>query len=424
MKALIFGGPGQRSWESTADPGISEPTDVVVKVDTTTICGTDLHILKGDVPAVTEGRVLGHEAVGTVVETGAAVSSLKKGDRVLVPAITSCGRCGPCKRGMAAHCEAVGGIGWIFGHLIDGVQSEYARVPYAETSVHLVPEGVSDEQVLFLADILPTGFEIGVQNGGVAPGDTVAVVGAGPVGLAAMMTGAIAGAGRIIAVDVAESRLKHAPKFGATHTVVAGEDAEAQIGEITGGEGVDVAMEAVGVPGDLRPLHAHREGGRNRREHRRARRAHDAAPRGALDQEHHHHHRPGQRLDDSDAALARARRQDPGRPARHPSVQARRDHGRLRRVRRRRRERRAEGGPDGELAPLRAASHRSREAVAQREPQCDGDERRPRERADSEAREPRRAEALVGRLAARIRGGRAGERDSPGAGFVPAIATP
>ncbi len=248
MKALIFGGPGQRSWESADDPGINEPTDVVVKVDTTTICGTDLHILKGDVPAVTEGRVLGHEAVGTVVETGAAVSSLNKGDRVLVPAITSCGRCGPCKRGMAAHCEAVGGIGWIFGHLIDGVQSEYARVPYAETSVHLVPEGVSDEQVIFLADILPTGFEIGVQNGGVAPGDTVAVVGAGPVGLAAMMTGAIAGAGRIIAVDVAESRLKHALKCGATHTVVADDDAEAQIGEITGGEGVDVAMEAVGIP--------------------------------------------------------------------------------------------------------------------------------------------------------------------------------
>ena len=140
---------------------------MIVKVDTTTICGTDLHILKGDVPAVTEGRILGHEAVGTVVETGAAVSGLKKGDRVLVPAITSCGRCGPCKVGMAAHCEAVGGIGWIFGHLIDGVQAEYARVPYAETSVHAVPEGVSDEQVLFLADILPTGYEIGVQNGGV-----------------------------------------------------------------------------------------------------------------------------------------------------------------------------------------------------------------------------------------------------------------
>ena len=248
MKSLIFGGPGQRSWESTADPGISEPTDVIVKVDATTICGTDLHILKGDVPAVTEGRVLGHEAVGTVVETGAAVSSLKKGDRVLVPAITSCGRCAPCKQGMAAHCEAVGGIGWIFGHLIDGVQSEYARVPYAETSVHAVPEGIADEQVLFLADILPTGYEIGVQNGGVGPGDTVAVVGAGPVGLAAIMTGAIAGASRIIAVDLAESRLRHAEACGATHTVVAGDGAEERIAEITGGEGVDVAIEAVGIP--------------------------------------------------------------------------------------------------------------------------------------------------------------------------------
>src|SRR3954454_8063503 len=237
MKALVFGGPGEKAWDSVPDPGIQEPTDVIVKVDTTTICGTDLHILKGDVPAVTEGRILGHEAVGTIVETGAAVSSLKEGDRVLVPAITSCGRCGPCKAGMAAHCEALGGIGWIFGHLIDGVQAELARVPYAETSVHAVPEGVSDEQVLFLADILPTGFEIGVQNGRVKPGDAVAVVGAGPVGLAAMMTAEIAGAARIVAVDVAESRLNHAREFGATHTVMAGEDAERQIFELTEGAG-------------------------------------------------------------------------------------------------------------------------------------------------------------------------------------------
>lgn len=248
MKALVFGGPGQRSWDNVEDPGIQDPTDVIVKVDTTTICGTDLHILKGDVPAVTEGRILGHEAVGTVLETGSAVSSLKAGDKVLVPAITSCGRCGPCKAGMAAHCEAVGGIGWIFGHLIDGVQAQYARVPYAETSVHVVPEGVSDEQVLFLADILPTGYEIGVQNGRVQPGDTIAVVGAGPVGLAAMMTGAIAGAGRIIAVDTAESRLRHAQNCGATHTVVGGDSAEEEILALTDGAGVDVAMEAVGIP--------------------------------------------------------------------------------------------------------------------------------------------------------------------------------
>lgn len=248
MKALVFGGAGERSWNTVDDPGIEEPTDVIVKVDMTTICGTDLHILKGDVPAVTEGRVLGHEAVGTVVETGSAVSSLKEGDRVLVPAITSCGSCLPCKQGMAAHCEAVGGIGWIFGHLIDGVQAEFARVPYAETSVHVVPAGVSNEQVIFLADILPTGYEIGVQYGRVKLGDSVAVVGSGPVGLAAMMAATVTGASRIIAVDLEASRLKRAESFGATHTVVSGEDAEQQILELTDGHGVDVAMEAVGLP--------------------------------------------------------------------------------------------------------------------------------------------------------------------------------
>ena len=248
MKALVYHGPGEKAWESAEDPAIRDPTDVIVKVDTTTICGTDLHILKGDVPAVTDGRILGHEAVGTVVETGSAVSSLAEGDRVLVPAITSCGRCSYCKLGMPAHCEAVGGIGWIFGHLIDGVQAELARVPFAETSVHAVPEGVTDEQVIFLADILPTGFEIGVQNGRVKPGDSVAVVGAGPVGLAAIMTAALAGAGRIIAIDLAPSRLAHAKEFGATDAIESGEDVERQVADLTDGMGVNVAMEAVGIP--------------------------------------------------------------------------------------------------------------------------------------------------------------------------------
>ncbi len=248
MKALVYQGPGNKLWESADDPGIQDPTDVIVKVDTTTICGTDLHILKGDVPTVTDGRTLGHEAVGTVVETGAAVNRLKQGDRVLVPAITSCGRCGTCKRGIPAHCETVGGIGWIFGHLIDGVQAEFARVPYAETSVHLVPDGVTDEQVLFLADILPTGFEIGVQNGRVKPGDSVAVVGAGPVGLAAIMTAAITGASRIIAIETTSSRLEHAKEFGATHALAAGDEAEQQILDLTDGRGVDVSIEAVGIP--------------------------------------------------------------------------------------------------------------------------------------------------------------------------------
>jgi alcohol dehydrogenase len=249
MKALVYHGPGQKSWDTVDDPKTTEPTDVVVRIDTTTICGTDLHILKGDVPAVEPGRVLGHEAVGTVVETGSAVSSLRDGDRVLVPAITSCGRCAYCKRGMPSHCQAVGGIGWIFGHLVDGTQAEYARVPYAETSVHAVPEGVSDEQVLFLADILPTGFEVGVRNGRVAPGDVVAVVGAGPVGLAAIMTARLSGASRIIAVDPMASRRAHAERFGADDTLSGGEDLDELIASGTaGGLGVDVAIEAVGIP--------------------------------------------------------------------------------------------------------------------------------------------------------------------------------
>jgi alcohol dehydrogenase len=248
MKALVFHGVGEKAWEDHDDPHVQDPTDVVVRVDTTTICGTDLHILKGDVPAVTDGRILGHEAIGTVVETGDAVGGLREGDRVIVPAVTSCARCSACKRGLPSHCESVGGIGWIFGHLIDGVQAEYARVPFAETSVHAVPEGVSDEQVLFLTDILPTGFEIGVQYGGVKPGDAVAVVGAGPVGLAAIATAALSGAGTIVAIDLAASRLRAARELGATHTVEGAEGVEEQVLEATHGAGVDVAIEAVGVP--------------------------------------------------------------------------------------------------------------------------------------------------------------------------------
>jgi alcohol dehydrogenase len=249
VKALVYHGPGQKSWDTVDDPKPTEPTDVVVQIDTTTICGTDLHILKGDVPAVEPGRVLGHEAVGTVVETGAAVSALRVGDRVLVPAITSCGRCPYCKRGMPSHCQAVGGIGWIFGHLVDGTQAEYTRVPYAETSVHVVPAGVTDEQVLFLADILPTGFEVGVRNGRVGPGDVVAVVGAGPVGLAAIMTARLSGASRVIAVDPVRSRREHAARFGADDTVSGGDElAELIASDTPDGLGVDVAIEAVGVP--------------------------------------------------------------------------------------------------------------------------------------------------------------------------------
>jgi alcohol dehydrogenase len=249
MKALVFHGPGEKSWTDVPDARLVDPTDVVVRVDTTTICGTDLHILKGDVPAVTAGRVLGHEAVGTITEVGSAISDLSVGDRVLVPAITSCGKCGPCKVAMPSHCASVGGIGWIFGHLIDGTQAEYVRVPYAETSVHRLPENISNDEAIFLADILPTGFEIGVQNAAVRPGDSVVVVGAGPVGLSAIATAGLFGAASVIAVDLSESRLKRSVSFGADETVNSGrEDVRARIQELTDGRGADVAIEAVGIP--------------------------------------------------------------------------------------------------------------------------------------------------------------------------------
>jgi alcohol dehydrogenase len=247
MKALVFHGPGQRTWETVPDPGLQDPTDAIVRIDTSTICGTDLHILKGDVPAVEPGRILGHEAVGTVVETGEAVTTLDPGDRVLVSCITSCGRCRFCKEGRYGLCT--GGGGWIFGHLIDGLQAEYARVPFADTSVHKLPPELTDEQVVFLADILPTAYEVGVLGGRVEPGDTVAIVGAGPIGLAAVMTARLLTPGRIVVIDLADARLEKAQEFGADLAINNGRtDALAEVMELTGGLGADVAIEAVGVP--------------------------------------------------------------------------------------------------------------------------------------------------------------------------------
>jgi alcohol dehydrogenase len=229
------------------DPGIIDPTDLVVRIDTSTICGTDLHILKGDVPETTPGTVLGHEAVGTVEEVGAGVSTVAVGDRVLMSCVSSCGRCRFCKEGRYGQC--LGGGGWIFGHLIDGLQAEYARVPFGDNSVYQVPEELSDEQVLFLADILPTSYEVGVLNGMVAPGDVVAIVGAGPIGLAAILTATLYTPGRIVAIDLDDGRLASAMRFGADVVVNNGrEDAVAKVMELTDGLGADVAFEAVGVP--------------------------------------------------------------------------------------------------------------------------------------------------------------------------------
>ena len=251
MKALVYQGPGLKEWRDVPDAAIQEPTDAVVQVDTTTICGTDLHILQGDVAAVTEGRILGHEAVGTITAVGDAVKGFSVGDRVLVPAITKCGRCEYCQRGMPSHCQTVGGIGWIFGHLIDGTQAESVRVPYADTSLYTVPADVTNEQAIFLADSLPTGYEVGVLAGQVRPGDTVAVVGAGAVGLAAILTTGLWGASKVIAVDTNKFRLGTALEFGATDIVEAGATTREDVIGLTDGLGVDVAIEAVGYPETL-----------------------------------------------------------------------------------------------------------------------------------------------------------------------------
>ena len=247
MHALVYHGPGKMAWESVPDPSIIDATDAIVRIDSSTICGTDLHILKGDTPEVEAGRVLGHEAVGTVVEVGAAVTSIAVGDRVLVSCVSACGRCRFCKEGHYGLCR--GGGGWIFGYKIDGLQAEFARVPFADNSLYKVPAGLSDEQVLFVADILPTAYEVGVLNGRVEPGDTVAIVGAGPVGLAAIMTAKLHTPGRIVAIDLVDSRLEKALEFGADVVINNGdEDAVARVLALTGGLGADVAIEAVGVP--------------------------------------------------------------------------------------------------------------------------------------------------------------------------------
>ena len=247
MKALVFHGPGQKAWEDASKPTILSDTDAIVRVDAVTICGTDLHILKGDVPAVTDGRILGHEAVGTVEAVGVGLNTVKVGDRVLVSCITSCGVCRFCRERRYGQC--LGGGGWILGHKIDGTQAEYVRVPFADTSTYQVPAGVADEQILMLADILPTGYEVGVLNGTVQPGDVVAVVGAGPIGLAAIMGARLFSPSHIVAIDLADSRLDAAKLFGADVVVNnSREDAAAIIAELTGGLGADVSIEAVGVP--------------------------------------------------------------------------------------------------------------------------------------------------------------------------------
>ncbi|MFC9079069.1 zinc-dependent alcohol dehydrogenase family protein [Streptomyces sp. NPDC057062] len=246
MKGFVFHSPGRSTWEEVPDPDIKESTDAIVRVDTATVCGTDLHILKGDVPEVRPGTVLGHEAVGEIVETGRDVHTVQPGDRVLVSCITACGRCGYCWERTYGQCR--GGGGWILGHVIDGTQAEYVRVPYADLSVHALPGTVDSKDAVLLADVFPTAYEVGVMNGHVRPGDTVAVVGAGPVGLAAIATARLFAPERVIAVDIAGTRLEAAKSLGADAVADPGEAPEQLVADLTDGLGADVAIEAVGAP--------------------------------------------------------------------------------------------------------------------------------------------------------------------------------
>lgn len=246
MRALVFHGPGQKILEDRPTPELAAPGDAIVKVSCTTICGTDLHILKGDVPTCAPGRILGHEGVGVVDAVGAGVTRFRPGDHVLISCITACGRCEYCRRAMYSHCTTGG---WILGNRIDGTQAEYVRIPHADTSLYPIPAGADEEALVMLSDILPTGFECGVLNGKVRPGANVAIVGSGPVGLAALLTAQFYAPAQIIVIDPDPNRLEIATRFGATAVVnAAGEDAIQTVLRLTGGRGADVAIEAVGLP--------------------------------------------------------------------------------------------------------------------------------------------------------------------------------
>src|ERR1700674_2775192 len=246
MKALVYHGPGKRAWEDKPRPALQDPSDAIVRITTSTICGTDLHILKGDLPAVTDARILGHEGIGVVEQVGAGVSEFQVGDKVIISCVSACLKCDFCKRGMYSHCRHGG---WILGYTIDGTQAEYVRIPHADGSLYHFPASADEEAMVMLSDILPTGFECGVLNGQVKPGDSVAIVGAGPVGLAVLLTAQFYSPGAIFMIDLDDKRLAVAKQFGAT-TLINSTDGYAahQVMELTEGAGVDVAIEAVGLP--------------------------------------------------------------------------------------------------------------------------------------------------------------------------------
>ena len=311
MKALVYQGPAKKALEERPKPEITAPTDAIVKITKTTICGTDLHILKGDVPTCQPGRILGHEGVGIVDKVGPAVTAFKPGDHVLISCISACGKCEYCRKQMYSHCTTGG---WILGNKIDGTQAEFVRIPYADTSLYPIPDGADEEALVMLSDILPTGFECGVLNGKVQPGSTVAIVGAGPIGLAALLTAQFYSPAEIIMIDLDDNRLEVAKRFGAT-AIVNSADGKAV------GDGHEDDRRARrryrhrggGHSGHLRAVREDRRAGRHHRQYRRAWNEGRSASGEPVGPQHHHHHAAGRHRHHADAAQDRAVAQDRSR---------------------------------------------------------------------------------------------------------------
>ena len=323
MKALVYRGPGEKALEDRPKPEITAPTDAIVRIVKTTICGTDLHILKGDVPTCEPGRILGHEGVGIVDQVGPAVTAFKPGDHVLISCISACGKCDYCRRQMYSHCTTGG---WILGNKIDGTQAEFVRTPFADTSLYPIPEGADEEALVMLSDILPTGFECGTLNGKVQPGSTVAIVGAGPIGLAALLTAQFFSPSEIIMIDLDDNRLEIAKRFGAT-AVVNSTDGKAKdaVLKITEGRGVDTAIEAVGIPATFELCEEIVAPGRDHRQYRRAREQGRPASREPLGPQHLDHHAAGRHRHHTDAVQDGAFAQDRPEAPDHAPLQARPD---------------------------------------------------------------------------------------------------
>ena len=342
MKALVYHGPGKRAWESRRSPTIQEANDAIVRITTSTICGTDLHILKGDLPSVTDGRILGHEGIGVIEKVGSGVSEFHVGDKVIISCVTACLKCDFCRKGMYSHCRHGG---WILGNTLDGTQAESVRIPHADGSLHHFPTNGDEEGLVMLSDILPTGFECGVLNGQVKPGDTVAIVGAGPVGLAVLLTAQFYSPAAIFMIDLDDKRLAVARDFGATALINSSAGTAArQVMERTGGRRCRRGDRGGRSAGHLRHLPGHRRRRRTDRQRRRARQARGTAPREALGPQHHSDDSAGGHGDDTHALEDRAVGQTAAGEARDPPLHLERRHEGLRHLWKRRRGGGAQGG--------------------------------------------------------------------------------